>query len=565
MIKLRWLYIGTLMVFIVFMGSLTFAHKAVAGDQRVSIYFDFIGDTDSNTIVPQVIVNTIELSTGQRKNEVFSFEDQAFNLPPGFQVKNWHEVEKVKKDSAQEVIFRNEAKSYTVNSSNGIKGYALYNGLSYENKVINEWNTFWENRINRKKLYSFDYSTHTLTLLKEASLHEKLPPITYSYVTDIRTKEKIKTMDYWEYINSGTDIGELFLADDLYEYSDQASKTTKLFSLSKNTYVTTIPFSKEGIITEKNLLLCMRGNNCFKSDEGTSFNDNVVFMKGGKYYEVLKDHSIKEINKMKLEWSQFQWKITVNNHVFGERWIDGWHYIISTDGNKLKKISERNTFIRDVTVSPDNKYIAVFEAAYNKSDHQYEKEQLRIYDINKQQVVRIITLPYRNMAPLDIFWQSNTVLQYKPHSSSYEAYIRNINVEILSGIITKDLKGGYDSKDEYISNISDYKDYFSYVDPLEIRYEGKSIKYSKQPSFEGENGLVYCSLKDLAAGIGAEIKVEPGTVKLTLKGKIATVDLKDKQIITYAGTVYAPIKSIVLKLGLQYKREDQFAPQINLE
>ncbi|WP_340005149.1 hypothetical protein MHH52_25600 [Paenibacillus sp. FSL K6-0276] len=77
--------------------------------------------------------------------------------------------------------------------------------------------------------------------------------------------------------------------------------------------------------------------------------------------------------------------------------------------------------------------------------------------------------------------------------------------------------------------------------------------------------MVYCSLKDLANGIGAGIKVESGTVKLTLNGKTATVDLRDKQVFTYDGTAYAPIKSIVLKLGLQYKREDLFATHINLD
>lgn len=568
MVKLRWLHIGAFMIFFWSMGSLAFAQNVESRDQRVSIQFDFIGEIGATTIVPKVRVNTIELSTGERKEEVFLFEDQAFNLPQGFQVKNWFEAEKIKKDSSKEVIFQYGAKSYTVNSSEGLKGYALYNGQSYENKVIDEWTTLWENRVSREKLYAFDYTSKKLTLLKEATLLEKLPTITYSYVTDIRTKEKYKEMDYWDYIYSGTNIGELFLKDDLYEFSDQASKTTKLFSLSKNTYVTTIPFSHEGLITEKSLLLCERGNNCFQSpDESISFNDNVVFMRGGKYYEILKDHSIKEIKKIKYDWSKYQWKITVNNRVFGQRRIEGWDYLISTDGDKLKKISERYTFVRDVTVSPDHKYLAIFEAAYNreKSDHLYENEQLRIYDINKQQVVRIIKLPYLKMAPQDIIWQSNTVLQYMPNAASNAVYIRTVNVEILTGIITKDLLEAYDSMDEYTIITSDNSNYFSFVRPLEIRYQGKLIKYSKQPSFEGENGLVYCSLKDLATGLGAEIKVEPGAVKLTLNGKTATVNLKDKQIITYAGTAYVPIKSIVLSLGLQYKREDLFATQINLE
>lgn len=72
----------------------------------------------------------------------------------------------------------------------------------------------------------------------------------------------------------------------------------------------------------------------------------------------------------------------------------------------MKKISERYTFVRDVTVSTDHKYLAIFEASYNKekSNHPYEEEQLRIYDINKQKDIRKIKLPYRDTAPQNIIW-----------------------------------------------------------------------------------------------------------------------------------------------------------------
>lgn len=562
MLRSRWLLSSIFMILFFSISILAFAKTVEAANQRISIQVDFIGAEGSDKIVPEVNVHLIDLSTGEAKEETFLFNDQAFNLPQGFQVKNRWEVVQVKKDMVPE-FFRMNYSSYTVNTTEGIMGYALYEGKSYKKKVVDEWMTLEEDGINRKRLYVFNYTTKELKLLKESTLYEKLRPITYSYHTDLKTKEKFKSMDPWDYINSGTSLDKLFINADLYSLSDNTSKTTVLYSLSKNTYVATVPFDPEGILSPKTLTLCSRNSRCFESNESTSFNDNVVFMKSGRYYEILKNHSIKEIKKTTYDWWQYQWRIVVNNHVFGERRINGWDYIISTDNNKVTKLSERYTFVREVTVSPDHKYLAIFEASYNKEKSKYEEDQVRIYDINKQKEVRVIKLPYRE-APINIIWHSNTVLQYRPFSTNNPSYIRNVNVEILTGIITKDLPGGYEIENAYFIDVADRDNYFSFARPLEIRYQEKLIKYTKQPSFEGENGLVYCSLKDLANGLGADIKVESGAVKLTLNGKTATVDLKDKQVILYEGTAYAPIKSIILKLGLQYKREN-LASQINLE
>lgn len=76
---------------------------------------------------------------------------------------------------------------------------------------MNEWHTFEDNGIDRERLYEFNYGTKELKLLRESTLQKKLPPITFSYVTDIKTKEKYKTMDYWDYTYSGTNMGELFI------------------------------------------------------------------------------------------------------------------------------------------------------------------------------------------------------------------------------------------------------------------------------------------------------------------------------------------------------------------
>jgi hypothetical protein len=566
-IRFRWIYSG-LFVFLFFLFStVVWADMAKAEDNRVSIQFSFLGDKEANKIVPVVNVYTIDLSTGERRKENYMYENQAFSPPQGFQVNGWGDAEKTTKDAKGE-LFRKNYSSYTVNTHEGIKGYSLYSGRTYTEKVVDEWSTFEDNVIDRQRLYVFNDTTKELKLINEGTIRKKMPAtITYSYFTDIRTKEKLKEMDVWDYTYSGTAMSEPYIHADLYLFTDYAAKTRTLYSLSNNTYVATVPFDSKGMIDTKSLNLCIQGNHCFQTDGNASFNDNLVFKKNGKYYEILQNKSIKEIKEDKYDWSQYQWRIVVNNQVFGKRWIDGWHYIINTNNNKVKKISERHTFVRQVTVSPDHKYMAIFEAAYNKDNpkHSYEDEQVRIYDINKQKEVRVIKLPYRGEGPMDVIWHSNTVLQYVPYSSNSPVYIRNVNVEILTGIMTKDLYGGHEREGEYIIEAADKSKYFSFARPLEIRYQGKAIQYSKQPSFEGENGLVYCSLKDLANGLGADIKVESGSVKLTLKGKSATVNLKDKEVITFDGTAYAPIKSIVLKLGLQYSREDLFSSQINLE
>lgn len=71
------------------------------------------------------------------------------------------------------------------------------------------------------------------------------------------------------------------------------------------------------------------------------------------------------------------------------------------------------------------------------------------------------------------------------------------------------------------------------------------------------NELLYCSIKDLAITIGAGIRIEGRQVIVSLKNKQATVDLDSKDVLVQGGVVYAPVKAIVLKLGLKYTRGEE--------
>ncbi|WP_054944002.1 hypothetical protein [Paenibacillus ihuae] len=541
------------------------ADGASAEDRRVSISLDFKGDIERNRYIPTVLVDTIMYSTGERKQEEYIFEEQAFAPPQGFQIDGWGNAQQIDQNGKNKRYFRMQLEGQIVRTTTGIKYYSVYTQKEYSDKVIDEWSSYDDDINETSQLYAFDYTTKELKVLGETKAHQTLPTITYSYLTDIKTKEKFKSMDYWEYITTGTQMGGLYAASDLYGVNDYAAKTTKLFSLSNNTYITTVPVSTtDWVINTQDM------SNNFRPTQGISFSGNFDFVirKNGKTYAITAEHTIKEIKETKLNWKQYQWRLIINNHVFGKRWIDGWHYIINTDNNKVTKISERNTFVREIAISPDHRYLATVEAAYDssKSSDPYNDEQVRIYDINKQKVIRIVKLPYRDVYADQVFWQSNTVLQYRPFASSNSvSYIRNVNIDVLSGIVTKDQFRSEEEKKNYVLVISDPGKYFSLVEPLQIMYKGKAVVYSGQSSFEGANGLVYCSVKDLAKALGAGISFGGGKLTLTLGGKTATVDLRSEDTIMDNGAAYAPIKPIITKLGLQYKRENYYTPLVTIE
>ncbi|MNE50642.1 hypothetical protein D3C80_1452290 [compost metagenome] len=158
------------------------------------------------------------------------------------------------------------------------------------------------------------------------------------------------------------------------------------------------------------------------------------------------------------------------------------------------------------------------------------------------------------------------MLQYRPFASSNSVpYIRNVNIDVLTGIVTKDQYRSEAQKKDYVLEIANSGTYFSLVEPLMIVYKGKPVAYSGQSSFEGVNGLVYCSIKDLAKALGAGISAGSGKLTLSLGGKKADLDLRAEDTIMHNGTAYAPIKPIITKLGLQYKREGYDSRLVTIE
>ncbi|OZQ59778.1 hypothetical protein CA600_29245 [Paenibacillus sp. VTT E-133280] len=539
MFKKNWINVGLLLIIIFLLQPTDVYGKAeISVNEYTKINFSFYGDVEKNLIIPRVIVSTIDRFTGEGKEELYSFEEKAFPPPVGYNIDDEYGGSKGK-TGRYEFTFGLSNRSYNLNSGLAFKAYGSYNDIFTKVEYAEDYTSFHNEGTARTKLYAFDLASKTLTLLKEGT--------------------------------ATSDIREVFIEADLYTISDRLLKQTQIFTLSKNTYVTSVPFTTEYInsTTIKNDFNCMHNEDCFLPTAGTSISNNLVIYKNGKYYELGENSSMIEIKADKHNWSDYHWRIVVNNHRFEERRIKGFDRITTTDANgKVTVISTPKASPRGVFISPNHKFLVLFEHQWiDKNGESVSGDyQLILYDIEKQKKVRTIKLPYKlDVNSYEVKWYSNTVIEYVPFVSSNQYDFRNIQIDLMTGIMTRDLHSYNNSYSFKYINANYNAQGFTFVRPLEILYKDKQIIYTKQPSFEGANGLVYCSVKDLAHGLGAVIKAESGRIKLTLNGKTATVDLSDEQVIMYDGTAYAPIKSIVIKLGLQYKRESHYSTRILLE
>ncbi|CAM4490510.1 WD40 repeat domain-containing protein [Paenibacillus typhae] len=525
-------------------------------DYRVRIDINFSKNKEENLIYPKVSVSFLDYKTAGGRTEEYEYKEQSFS-PIGN-----YDLSSTRTDTGLQ--FQDSGATYTTKATGSLKGYGIYEGTLFTNTVWKEYE-LKDTESNEQRLYVFNYSTKELKLLRTETYQRKLIPPYITYFTSL-DHQKIEDK-HIDYNISGVEIGDFYIDTDIYTVKNHNTNVTSLIALSQNNSIMELK-KNDAVIGVKDELLSQRQFEYFISNDSASVDESMLIVnRNGKYYEITNNHLIKEIQSEDRNWNQAQWKMRVGNQVFAERWISGWDYLIRIDpAGKAHKISDRNSFVREVQISPDNRYLASFEASYDTATYKYKDEQVRIYDIKNQKQIRIIKLPYRGEGPMEVRWHTNTILQYLPFTTNHPEYIRNVNVEILTGIVTKDLPGGsWFNKWDYVNSIADSDKYFTFASPLQILYKDKPVVYTKQPSFEGANGLVYCSVKDLATRLGAGIKVANGKITLTLNGKAAEVNTRAEDTIVYDGTAYAPVKPIALKLGLQYKRESASSGTIMLD
>ncbi|WP_342549992.1 hypothetical protein NST69_15550 [Paenibacillus sp. FSL P2-0089] len=249
----------------------------------------------------------------------------------------------------------------------------------------------------------------------------------------------------------------------------------------------------------------------------------------------------------KIDTSGERWKIQ-----FGDYILERQQRLYMTNQKTKQKIAitPQNSYVRALHLSPDRRYL-VSELWPSQGKPIYS-----VYDTVAQKKIRNIELPYTQY-PTDVTWHSNTVFEYTPFTSSRPDYIKDVHIDILKGIVTKEDRRAFDSPEEYVIIPNSIHNYFTYARPWKIIYKDKSVLHTNQPAFLGMNDLLLCSVKDLATALGAGIRLEGRQVIVSLKNKQASVDLDNKDVLVQGGVVYAPLKAIVLKLGLHYTRGEE--------
>ncbi|WP_150274264.1 hypothetical protein [Paenibacillus tepidiphilus] len=496
--------------------------SASENKQVVAIHFEYDHNEEKNLIIPAVLVYTLSYSTGERKYEKYVFDELAYSPPAGF-VTDWREFISTTDQAGKKEEFNLMAWSYTVINKGQIFSYGLYRGDK------STYSTgYHADTINRsQKLYSFDYSKKEMKLLRTAESTEK---------SDLTS--------------AGTTI-ELLSKNDIYTVDNTATKQKQFYSLSDNKYILSV--SQQDFLGPRDILSCVRGygEGCYTGNDSISVNDNLVIRKNGKFYELDKQKKLKEIKQLKV--TREQWRVQFGNYIMEPRSNnnDERIYMINQQTKKATVITPAKAFVQRIYLSPNRRYL-VFDLEYERG----ERRSLLVYDTISQKKLHEIAMPYKEWVT-DLTWHSNTSLEYTPFTSSRPDYVKDVHVEILKGIVTKEDSDPYDNPDEYVITPNADQSYFTYARPWEIVYEGKPVVFHDQPAFLGLNNLLYCSVKDLAITLNATLTVEPGKIELSYKNKKAYVDLKAKDIIIQDGTAYAPIKPIAVKLGLQYSKTER--------
>ncbi|WP_312150201.1 hypothetical protein [Paenibacillus odorifer] len=510
-------------------------YSAVEQKKVIGLKFYYNDNKEMQQLVPTVKVYEMDYSNGDETFKEYEFVNMAFPYPDGYST-DWNVIREYTGEAMEGEDYNLFIDNRTVVIDGRVYGYGLYQN---NKRIYSGKHPFADSEHISERLYFFDYANKELKLLRTAAHINK------NRFYPIPTWDSEGNSIYsetWDTTITGTTLS-VHPSNNTYILDNTATKQLQFYSFTDNTTYLTV---KSGdYLGKRDLSSCTRSYACYFGNDTVSVNDNLVIRMNGKIYEMNQQRHLSEIKK--IDTSGERWKIQ-----FGDYILERQQRLYMTNQKTKQKIAitPQNAYVRAIHLSPDRRYLV------SELWPSQEKPIYSVYDTVAQKKIRDIELPYTQY-PSDVTWHSNTILEYTPFTSSRPLYIKDVHIDILKGIITKEDIKAFDSPGEYVIVSNSLQNYFTYARPSKILYKDKPVVYTNQPAFLGMNELLYCSIKDLAITIGAGIRIEGRQVIVSLKNKQATVDLDSKDVLVQGGVVYAPVKAIVLKLGLKYTRGEE--------
>ncbi|MEK4105552.1 hypothetical protein NST28_15840 [Paenibacillus sp. FSL R10-2791] len=510
-------------------------YSAVEQKKVIGLNFYYEDNIEKQQLVPTVTVYEMDYSTGDETFKNYIFENMAFPYPDGYST-DWNVIREYTGEAMEGEDYNLFIDNQTVVIDGRVYGYGLYQN---NKRIYSAKHPFADSEHISERLYFFDYAKKELKLLRTASHINKNR---FYPIPAWDSEGNSFYSETWDTTTTGTTLS-VQSNNNTYMLDNTATKQMQFYSLTDNTTYLTV--KSEDYLGTRDFSSCTRSYDCYFGNDSVSVNNNLVIQKNGKIYEMNRQRQLFEIKQ--IDTSGERWKIQFGDYILERQQR---LYMTNQKTKQKKAITPQNAYVREILLSPDRRYL-VSEFSNSQGKRVYS-----VYDTVAQKKIRDIELPYTQY-PSDVIWHSNTVLEYTPFTSSRPDYIKDVHIDILKGIITKEDNKAFDSPGDYVIVPNLIQNYFTYARPWKIIYKEKSVVYTNQPAFLGINDLLYCSIKDLATALGAGIRIEGRQVIVTLKNKQATVDLDSKDVFVQNGVVYAPVKAIVFKLGLQYVRREE--------
>jgi len=473
-------------------------------------------DEKAGIFYPTVQLRVVDWQTGKSTNTSYKFPEFAVKMPEGAYIPG------------------NETMSYSLLGPNGhriyktdkgIKSYVVYAQEYYERRPVS---TKKHTRPVITTLFEFDLETKKLTLLNQVADDELRLGIALPHV-------------------------------DAYQIFSPTSNN--FYSLSTNEHLYTLPAGMP--VYSGPYQYTMYSSYDPQPEVGDQIVGHGTGASGGPgYYILKKDGTMIETEKLHdpilkgVDYGRYE----LNGAVY-EKWSNETGVRITVDtGDKKETLCESQFGDVRLTLcfgafSSDLKTFIAYTLIDNR-DGKLRDNIITVFDTNKKEVVRVVTdYSKRNYNPR-FTWFGNTIIINSDSNEQGPVPYLHLPTNIITA---QNDNMVYNFRMRATNSYYNFPadDYITMSDPIEIIVNGKNVHYTGQGTFALEDGFItYVPVRDFVDSIGGKIIVEGDIVTVSHGSNEMKIDLKDSDVIKFAGRSYVKVWDIAPKLGFSVKFEE---------